>query len=57
MMEALSFSGTSVLKRATRRNVPEDAIPHRYRFIFSGTLVSGKASGSIPDKGILFLFI
>jgi hypothetical protein len=31
MMDALSYSETSDLKRATRRNIPEDAVLHSHR--------------------------
>jgi hypothetical protein len=31
MMEALSSTGTTVLTRATRRNIQEDAILHSHR--------------------------
>jgi hypothetical protein len=39
MMEALSSSETSIITRATRRNVPEDAILH---YVLSTQKVSAK---------------
>jgi hypothetical protein len=41
MMEALSSTDTSVLKRATRRNIPKDSIRHSHR-LKTSNLTLGK---------------
>jgi hypothetical protein len=40
MMEALSYSETSVLTRATRRNIPEDGILYSHRHKNLGSYIA-----------------
>jgi hypothetical protein len=50
LKEALSSSGTSVLTRVTRRNIPEDAIPPR---IYSLCCDPYSPEGSIANISVL----
>jgi hypothetical protein len=40
MMEALHYSETPVLTRATWRNIPEDVIPHTFVSYVQGLLIN-----------------
>jgi hypothetical protein len=57
MMEALSFSETSVLTRSTRRNSPEDVFLHGHRHKTSNPtyerLLQRKEISPVISKGII----